>query len=157
MLEFREVSPAGAEAVDILDAYFAVRAAGFPGGTYTPARPDPSVFAHPDGVFLLVGPVGAPDGCGGVRRIADGPAGSRFEIKHLFVRPTGRGKGWGRMLLNELERRAMALGAEELVLDTHHTLEAAGALYAREGFVEIEPYNDNPNASRWYGKLLERR
>ena len=43
----------------------------------------------------------------------------------------------------------------ELVLDTHHTLEAAGALYAATGFVAIEPYNDNPNATRWYAKNLD--
>ena len=33
-------------------------------------------------------------------------------------------------------------------------LEAAGGLYARSGFVAIDPYNDNPNATRWYGKTL---
>lgn len=157
MLDFRDASPADADAREILDEYFADRAAGFPGGTYTPARPAPSVFTPPDGVFLLVGPVGAPEACGGVRRVDDGPTGVRFEVKHLFVRPVARGRGWGRMLLTELERRAIDLGATELVLDTHHTLEAAGALYARTGFVDIEAYNSNPNASRWYAKRLDGR
>ena len=40
------------------------------------------------------------------------------------------------------------------VLDTVHTLEAAGALYARSGYETIAAYNDNPNATRWYGKAL---
>ena len=51
-------------------------------------------------------------------------------------------------------RADLLRGAAELVLDTHHSLEAAGALYARTGFEAIEPYNENPNASRWYGKAL---
>ena len=42
-----------------------------------------------------------------------------------------------------------------LVFDTHHSLEAAAALYSRAGFAAIERYNDNPNASRWYGKVLD--
>ena len=54
----------------------------------------------------------------------------------------------------DLERRARAFGAAELVLDTHHTLEAAGRLYEASGFVVIDPYNDNPNATRWYAKAL---
>ena len=33
-------------------------------------------------------------------------------------------------------------------------LEAAGALYARSGYETIAAYNDNPNATRWYGKAL---
>ena len=44
--------------------------------------------------------------------------------------------------------------AAELVLDTHHSLQAAAGLYASSGFVAIEPYNDNPNATRWYAKRL---
>ncbi|HAN26006.1 MAG TPA: PadR family transcriptional regulator, partial [Microbacterium ginsengisoli] len=46
------------------------------------------------------------------------------------------------------------LGAAELVLDTHHSLAAAAGLYASSGFVTIPPYNENPNATRWYGKRL---
>lgn len=57
--------------------------------------------------------------------------------------------------MTDLEDRAAGFGARELVLDTHHTLEAAGALYAASGFEAIDPYNDNPNATRWYGKPLD--
>lgn len=143
-------------AIALLDEYFAMRAATFPAGAaYTPARPDAAVFAPPAGVFLVVhDDDGMPVGCGGIRRIADGPAGIRYEVKHLYLAPSTRGRGWGRLLLDALEERARAWDAAELVLDTHHTLSAAGALYASSGFVPIEPYNDNPNATRWYGKRL---
>ncbi|HWV48326.1 MAG TPA: GNAT family N-acetyltransferase [Microbacterium sp.] len=154
MLEFRAASPADPESHEILTEYFALRAAEFPGGTYTPTFPVPSAFEPPAGVFLLAGPAGGAVGCGGIRRLEDGDAGIRYEVKHLFLRPEARGKGWGRAILEELERRARQWAAAELVLDTHHTLAAAGALYASRGFEEIEPYNDNPNATRWYRKPL---
>ena len=95
-------------------------------------------------------------GCGGIRRIASGPTGlPRLEIKHLWLKPYLRGRGFGRVLLTELERRAADdFGAGEIVLDTNASLEAAGGLYRSSGYVEIEPYNDNPNATHWFGKTV---
>ena len=145
-------SPEGHE---LLTEYFRMRAANFPGHSYTTVFPAPSVFEPPAGVFVLVrDDDGEPVGCGGIRRIDEGPHGSRYEVKHLYLRPETRGRGCGRLLIDDLERRAVDFGAHELVLDTHHTLEAAGALYAVSGFETIDPYNDNPNATRWYGKPL---
>jgi GNAT superfamily N-acetyltransferase len=154
MLELRPASSSAAESHAILSEYFALRAAEFPGGAYSPMFPDPATLTPPNGVFLLAGPEGAVVGCGGIRRLEDSDTGVRYEVKHLFLRPETRGQGWGRALLEELERYAIRWGAAELVLDTHHTLSAAGALYARSGFAEIEPYNENPNATRWYRKVL---
>lgn len=140
----------------LLTAYFAMRAETFPTGqVYRPVFPEASVFTPPAGIFFVaVDDDGRDVGCGGIRRTADGPVGARYEVKHLYVDPSTRGRGWGRELLDALEGQARAWGAAELVLDTHHTLEAAGGLYARSGFTAIEPYNDNPNATRWYGKRL---
>lgn len=139
----------------LLSEYFGVRAEGFPGGGYRPTFPTASAFESPQGRFVvMVDDEGRDVGCGGIRRIADGPAGVRYEVKHLYLRPETRGRGWGRLLLEALEAQARSWGAAELVLDTHHSLEAAGGLYARSGFTAIEPYNDNPNATRWYGKPL---
>lgn len=160
MVSFRAASPAEPDAHALLEQYFALRAEAFP-GSYTTVFPSPATFEPPAGVFVvasadpedglaLVGPVG----CGGIRRLDDGPHGARYEVKHLFLAPATRGRGWGSLLLADLERRAIAFGAVELVLDTHHTLVAAAGLYASAGFAEIEPYNDNPNATRWYGKDL---
>lgn len=140
----------------LLSAYFEMRGEAFPQGqTYRPTFPTASVFTPPAGVFLVVvDDEGRDVGCGGIRRVDDGPAGIRYEVKHLYLDPTTRGRGWGRLLLAELEARARGWDADELVLDTHHTLEAAGGLYATAGFTAIEPYNANPNATRWYGKTL---
>lgn len=55
----------------------------------------------------------------------------------------------------ELESRARATGAAELVLDTHEAQTAAAALYASLGFTLVERFNDNPNATIWLGKRLD--
>ena len=154
MLELRAASPSTPESHTILSEYFAMRAEEFPGGSYTTVFPHPTTFEPPAGIFLLAGPTGLPAGCGGIRCVDDSDAGIRYEIKHLFLRPEARGQGWGRAIMDELERRARDWGAVELVLDTHHTLEAAAALYARSGFEQIEPYNLNRNATRWYRKTI---
>jgi len=155
VVTLRESPVDAPDAHALLAAYFASREIGFAHQSvvYTTTFPSPSAFEPPAGVFVVVeDDEGAPVGCGGIRLIADGERGRRYEVKHLYLAPETRGRGWGRLLLADLERRAVAFGARELVLDTHHSLEAAGGLYASSGFVQIAPYNDNPNASRWYAK-----
>jgi ribosomal protein S18 acetylase RimI-like enzyme len=145
----------------LLRDYFTFRASSFPqAGGYTVALPDPAQFDGRRGVFLVVeDDEGVPVGCGGIRMLAPDPArdagAMRAEVKHVWLDPSTRGRGWAVELLAALETSARALGATELVLDTHHTLEAAARLYARSGFVPTDPYNDNPNATRWYRKPLE--
>lgn len=149
---YRPASPADDDAHALLADYFAMRADGFPGGpgAYRTVFPDPTQFAPPAGVFLLVDDDFGPVGCGGVRMLAP----DRAEIKHLFLRDRARGKGWGRELLAELEARAVGLGAREIVLDTNASLEAAQGLYRTSGYADIPPYNDNPNATNWFAKRL---
>jgi GNAT superfamily N-acetyltransferase len=157
VVQLRESPADTPDARALLTEYFHSRELGFAHQaiTYTTTFPDPAVFTPPQGVFLIVeDDEGTAVGCGGIRRIEDGPTGIRYEVKHLFLRPETRGRGWGHLLMQGLEDRARAWDATELVLDTHHSLEAAAALYARSGFTAIEPYNGNPNATRWYGKAL---
>lgn len=163
MVNFREASVEEDASLALLAEYFSSRAQSFPSsmGEYRTVFPDPENFTAPDGVFLVVEDedlAGDPAdvGCGGVRKLApDAESPVRFEVKHLWVQPHVRGRGIGRALLAELERRAREFGAEQLVLDTNESLTAAGGLYLTSGFVPIAPYNDNPNATHWYGKELE--
>lgn len=142
---------------ELLAEYFRSREIGFAhqNVVYTAVFPAPSVFTPPAGVFVvLVDDEGADAGCGGIRRIADDESGIRYEVKHLYLRPRTRGRGWGRLLLDDLESRAREWDAAQLVLDTHHSLEAAAGLYRTSGFVEIDRFNDNPNADVWLRKKL---
>jgi ribosomal protein S18 acetylase RimI-like enzyme len=150
MREFRAASVDDTDARELLAEYVEYRIATFPSGRYRASMPDAAVFTPPAGEFVIVDVAGAAAGCGGIRDLGDG----RWEVKHLWMRPAVRGGGHGRALLSELERRAIARGATELVLDTNDSLVAAGALYASAGFERIEPYNDNPNATAWYHKAV---
>jgi GNAT superfamily N-acetyltransferase len=163
-LAFKDVSVTDAGSIVLLTQYFSDRQSTFPSaqGHYRTTFPTPEQFLPPHGVFLLVSEPTRDRsaervfvGCGGIRRIEDSPTGDvRYEVKHLWLQPHVRGRGWGRALLSELERRARTFGAEELVLDTNASLTAAGALYTSAGYEDCAPYNDNPNATNWYRKRL---
>lgn len=142
--------PATPVAQSLLQAYFADRAITFIGGEYRPKPADPETLRAPQGAFLVAWGDGEPVGCGALRRLDL----YRFEVKHLYVAPAGRGRGTGAALLQALEARAAELGATEVVLDTNSALAAANALYASRGYEAIEPYNDNPNATSWFLKRL---
>ena len=139
------------EAHALLEEYFAYREQTFPSASgYVTTFPLPHDFTTPNGLFLIVGLDGRAVGCGGIRSLGHG----RFEVKHLWIQPAARGRGLGRALLAELERRAIDIGATDLVLDTNSSLAAAGALYTSTGYRDIEAYNDNPNATNWYAKSV---
>jgi GNAT superfamily N-acetyltransferase len=155
MPTFRESLVTDAPATLALTSYFRERAQGFPAGPFAYLRSFPRAeqFVAPHGVFLIVEADGDDVGCGGIRRLAaDDEARARFEVKHLWLTPAERGKGYGSQLMTELEARARELGADELVLDTNASLDAAMSLYRSAGFEQIAAYNDNPNATHWYLK-----
>jgi GNAT superfamily N-acetyltransferase len=159
MPEFTAVSVTDAGSITLLTQYFSDRASTFPNaGGYRTTFPTAEQFVPPRGQFLLVSEQPGSHtfvGCGGIRRIEDGVDGAvRFEAKHLWLQPHVRGRGWGSLLLTELETRARGFGATEMVLDTNASLEAAGQLYQRSGYEDVPPYNDNPNATNWYRKKL---
>ncbi|RCW46061.1 acetyltransferase (GNAT) family protein [Halopolyspora algeriensis] len=76
------------------------------------------------------------------------------ELKRMFLRSEVRGRGGGGLLLDAAERKARALGATSMRLDTRHDLVEARRLYAKHDYVEIAPYSDSPHAEHWFEKSL---
>lgn len=144
-------------AARLLQDYFDSRELGFtshPGG-YRVVHPDPAIFVPPAGVFLVVrDDDGVPVGCGGIRRIDDRDGEPCFEVKHVWIEPGSRGRGWSRLLMDRLEAAAIGYGAAWVVLDTNESLEVAQRLYRTSGYVDVPPYNENPNATHWFAKRV---
>jgi GNAT superfamily N-acetyltransferase len=115
---------------------------------------DPLALAPLAGVLVVAKQGDRVVGCAGLRFEGhDVPAGAG-EIKRMWVDPDVRGHGLGTRLLARLTELAREAGLRRLVLDTADDLLEARALYAREGFVETEPYNANPYAAHWFTRDL---
>jgi putative acetyltransferase len=97
-------------------------------------------YAAPTGSFLLAEEEDAFIGCIGLRRFTDDVG----EIKRLYVTPTGRGSGVGRLLIEGVLLAARQLGYTRLVLDTLPSMQDARKLYTSLGFTPTTPYRFNP-------------
>jgi ribosomal protein S18 acetylase RimI-like enzyme len=72
-------------------------------------------------------------------------AAAAWELKRLWVRPSGRGLGLGRKLIEAALDRAVAAGAKSAYLDTvPESMAAAVRIYQELGFKPCALYNDNP-------------
>ncbi len=111
----------------------------------------PHEVRPPAGEFFLAYLHGEPIGCGAVKHHADSPA----EIKRMWLAPPVRGLGLGRRLLETLEDCARQAGARIARIETNSDLSEALSLYASTGWVEVEPFNDEPFANRWLEKTLD--
>lgn len=105
----------------------------------------------PPGGQLLVGRYdGEPAGSAGVRLRGGGIA----ELTRVFLYEGMRGKGGAALLVRAAEDAARELGAVRMILDTRHDLVEARTLYARLGYEETEPHNDDKYAEHWFRKKL---
>ena len=101
----------------------------------------PGDYAPPTGRLLLATEDDQLAGCIALRKL-DGDA---CEMKRLFLRPAYRGNGRGRILVESIIAEARKLGYTHMRLDTlPGRMDKAIALYQSIGFVEIDPYCENP-------------
>ncbi len=101
----------------------------------------PGKYAPPRGALFIAREDSLPLGCVAIRPL-DEP--EIAELKRLYVRPAGRGKGVGKALTRHAIDRARAIGYRALRLDTLATMKDAQSLYRKLGFREIRAYTFNP-------------
>lgn len=118
-------------------------------GRWTTAAADiaalPAPYTSPSGVLLVAMRSGSDAldddasalGCGGLLAL-ETPGDA--EMKRVYVRPSGRGRGVGEAITRELMRFAEILGFRRVRLDTAPELQTAIRLYERLGFIHIPPY-----------------
>jgi putative acetyltransferase len=100
----------------------------------------PGAYDAPHGALLGARAGGTLAGCVALRRIDD----ERGELKRLYVRPDERRTGLGLALAEAAIDEARRLGYRRILLDTSPGMEKAQALYERLGFVDTQPYTQNP-------------
>ncbi|MCK8432042.1 GNAT family N-acetyltransferase [Streptomyces sp. D2-8] len=107
-------------------------------------------LAPPRGRLLVARYGGEPAGTAGVRLLD----GTTAELKRVFLHEPMRGRGGAPLLVRAAEDTARALGATRMILDTRGDLVEARGLYARLGYAETGPHNDERYAEHWFSKEL---
>ncbi|MFF4396579.1 GNAT family N-acetyltransferase [Streptomyces sp. NPDC001480] len=110
-------------------------------------------LAPPTGRLLVARYDGEPAGSAGVRLLDPATA----ELTRVFLYERMRGRGGAALLVAAAEEAARSLGADRMILDTRTDLVEARALYARLGYTETEPHNDDVYAEHWFRKDLTRQ
>jgi GNAT superfamily N-acetyltransferase len=93
----------------------------------------------PDGVILMLEVDGEAMGMGRLSKLEDWVV----EINNMFVSASQRGKGYGKLILNELEETARSLGYSIVRLDTGVFNVAARQMYRKAGYVERDYYGSS--------------
>jgi putative acetyltransferase len=102
----------------------------------------PHQLEVPNIYFFVVRENGYPIACAGIMLCGDSPEERYTEVKRMYVRPQGRGKGIAKLLLNKLESQSRELGYSIIRLETGiHQVEAI-QLYETVGYVRREVFGN---------------
>lgn len=150
--EIVELDPRDPVSLYCLEEYYAELNRRFDGGfdVKLSADPDAKDMIAPRGAFLVCLSDGMPLACVGLKGTDKGYA----EIKRLWVSPAARGLGLARRMMAETEARARELGIRLLRLDTNRKLPEAIGFYRKDGWVEIDRFNDDPYPDFFFEKAL---
>ena len=95
----------------------------------------PGAYAPPTGRLAIAWIDSLPAGCVALRRVNE----HRAEGKRLYVRPSHRGLGLGRALMEWVAAEARLAGYTEMIGDSMPVMREALALYKQLGFELGEP------------------
>lgn len=109
-----------------------------------------SIYESPGFLLLALDETGERLGCVGLRNLGQLHGEATGEIRRLFVREDGRGRGLGRSLTERLIADAATRGFDRLVLNSVPSMQEALELYAGLGFEPSEPYVDEPLEDTYY-------
>jgi DNA-binding MarR family transcriptional regulator len=153
LVELRTVDPDEPDAQRCLRAYVAELNRRAPERGFDPTKGSTAArheVLWPHGAFVVMYLRGEPVGCGAVKH----HPGHVSDVKRMWIAESARGLGLGRRLLEHLEGIARKHGSREARLETGDVLGEAIALYRSAGYAEVEPFNDEPFADRWFTKPL---
>ncbi len=123
------------EVRDLVSELDAELSAGYPPEQQHGLKLDELLAAHVR--FYVARVDGGAVGCGAVALFEE-----FAEIKRMYTRPAGRGRGVARAILQRLESDARQSGVGWLRLETGDVLEAAMALYESHGFRPCNAFGD---------------
>jgi putative acetyltransferase len=112
----------------------------------------PGDYSEPRGALLVATDGDVFAGCCALRAVDNVDYTNACEMKRLYVKPSHRGLGVGRLLAEAIVEHARMAGYDCILLDTLDDMESARALYAELGFEEVPPYYYNPIAGAHYLK-----
>ena len=96
-----------------------------------------AAYMAPRHAFFVVELDGVISGCGGFAPLDGAGDPTVAEVRKMYFRPSLRGRRVGTRLLQMILDGMRAAGFAEAYLETTTQMEAARALYARFGFVEL--------------------
>ena len=118
-----------------------------PTDAHTDGDLDDIQSAYAGGAFVVVeDQAGRLVGTVGLCRIDD----ETCELRKMYLLPAARGRGIGKLLLEQMIQRARQLGIRRMTLETAGVLETAIALYRRYGFRLYQPEHCSPRCDQAY-------
>lgn len=135
MFTLRRYTPADLKAVEYLHVYVIQQVGAYLGrGPWDDDVYDiEKAYLNNQGEFLIGESDGVLVAMGALRRTSS----ERAEIKRMRVHPDYQGRGFGQIILDELEARARAMGYKTLHLDTSVMQIPAQKLYEKNGYREV--------------------
>lgn len=105
-----------------------------------------SYFERGGAFYVLEEENGSIIGAYGLYPTEEGPC----ELRKMYLQRSHRGKGLGRLLLEDALAQARQMGFENMTLETASVLKEAISLYRSYGFAEYRPEHLSPRCDKAY-------